>query len=231
MSDTDTTAGQYQRQIVEHIEDAAFVVDGEWRLAFVNRASPEAVDATLDELRGQPIMDLAETLVRTETDQERFEQALSSVLEDGDQVTERIELDLPTGRSVGEYRFTPIRDGNETTGVTVVARDVTEQWERETELGETQDILEKFYQTSTQTGPFEDRLEEILAFGREYIGVEQGFLTEIDGETQRIAVGAGPNEQLQTGKTGPYSESYCRHTVDDESANLDDESDDIEGDV
>jgi len=49
------------------------------------------------------------------------------------------------------------------------------------------------------------------------MGVEQGFFTRIDGDTQRIAVGVGPNDQLASGAEAPFSESYCRHTVDPET--------------
>ena len=79
---------------------------------------------------------------------------------------------------------------------------------------ETQDaVLRRFHQTISKPIPFEERVAELLEFGRGVMDVEQGFLTNIDDGTQEIVIGVGANEQLQEGASAPYSESYCRRTI------------------
>ena len=91
--------------------------------------------------------------------------------------------------------------------------DITDRKEYENQLRAHERALETLHETISRPGEFEEKVAELLDHGREYMGVEQGFLTNIGGDTQRIVVGVGPNEQLQDGAAAPFSESYCRHTV------------------
>lgn len=83
----------------------------------------------------------------------------------------------------------------------------TERLETQTEAFRT------LHQTIARSAPFEAKIRDLLAFGRELLAVEQGFYTRIDGDRQEVVVGVGPNDQLQTGATAPVADSYCKHTV------------------
>ncbi|MFC7323983.1 sensor histidine kinase [Halorubrum rutilum] len=77
------------------------------------------------------------------------------------------------------------------------------------------DALRRMYRiTADQERSFEEKLPELLDLGRAYLGVEAGFLTEIDDETQVIVDARGDHELLQAGRSCPLSKAYCRRTVD-----------------
>ncbi|WP_255169978.1 sensor histidine kinase [Natrononativus amylolyticus] len=61
---------------------------------------------------------------------------------------------------------------------------------------------------------FEEKLEHLLSFGSEYLGVELGFLTRIEDGTQTVEVAVGDHELLQNGSQYPLSEAYCRKTIE-----------------
>ncbi|WP_123621262.1 GAF domain-containing sensor histidine kinase [Halorubrum sp. CSM-61] len=81
------------------------------------------------------------------------------------------------------------------------------------------DALRRMYRiTAEQERSFEDKLPDLLDLGCVYLGVETGFLTEIDGDTQLIVAASGDHELLQPGRSCPLSKAYCRKTVDVEGA-------------
>jgi signal transduction histidine kinase len=65
---------------------------------------------------------------------------------------------------------------------------------------------------------FENKIQELLELGREYLGVQAGFLTEISDGTQLITEASGDHELLQSGESCPLSKAYCRKTVEQEAA-------------
>lgn len=93
-------------------------------------------------------------------------------------------------------------------------QDITPEQDRIDRLKTQESVLRRFHELASQSAPFEERVASLLEFGRTVMDAEQGFLTSIDGDTQRITVGVGPNEQLQEGATAPFAESYCRQTVE-----------------
>jgi len=81
------------------------------------------------------------------------------------------------------------------------------------------DALRRMYRiTAEQERPFESKLPDLLDLGCVYLGVETGFLTEIDDDTQHIVAASGDHELLQTGRSCPLSKAYCRKTVDVDGA-------------
>ncbi|WP_200530497.1 GAF domain-containing sensor histidine kinase [Halorubrum sp. LN27] len=81
------------------------------------------------------------------------------------------------------------------------------------------DALRRMYRiTAAQERSFEDKLPDLLDLGCVYLGVETGFLTEIDDDTQMIMAASGDHELLQPGRSCPLSKAYCRKTVDVEGA-------------
>jgi len=58
---------------------------------------------------------------------------------------------------------------------TVAHIDITERREREQELLETSEMFRSVQQTFASTDSFDEKLEDLLAFGRDYLDVETGF--------------------------------------------------------
>jgi len=102
--------------------------------------------------------------------------------------------------------------------VTVAHTEITKRKEREQELRTMSEMLQSVQRTMASPAPFREKLEEVLAFGRDYLDVEHGFFASIDDDTLKIRVASGPNDQLQAGASVPMSETYCRHTIDEETS-------------
>ena len=98
-------------------------------------------------------------------------------------------------------------------------QDISPERDRIDHLEIQERILRQLHEAMSRPLPFEDRLAELLEFGRTVMDIEQGFLTKIDDGTQEVVVGVGDNDQLQDGASAPFSESYCRQTVDRERDN------------
>lgn len=78
-----------------------------------------------------------------------------------------------------------------------------------------EDALRRMYRiTSEQERSFADKLPDLLGLGCAYLGVEAGFLTEIDDDTQQIVAASGDHELLQPGQSCPLSKAYCKRTID-----------------
>jgi len=58
-----------------------------------------------------------------------------------------------------------------------------------------------------------EKIRQILTVGTERLGVELGFLTNIEDGTQEIVEAVGDHPGLQPGQTTPLSRAYCRKTV------------------
>jgi signal transduction histidine kinase len=76
------------------------------------------------------------------------------------------------------------------------------------------EALRRMYRiTADDERHFEEKLQDLLALGRTYLAVQAGFLTEISGDTQRIAHADSDHELLQAGESCPLSDAYCRKTI------------------
>jgi len=123
--------------IVKRMDDVAFIVNQACRLVYANPRAREQTAASLEDLRGTPITALTDELVATESDRERFESALDAALvgdTDGVPRVVEVTLDLPGGRAVLEYKFSPLPEEAATNGAVVVARDITEGREHRRDL-------------------------------------------------------------------------------------------------
>ena len=62
----------------------------------------------------------------------------------------------------------------------------------------------------------EERVANGLRIGTDYLGAEIGFLTRIDGDTQRIVQSIGSHPLLQPGEECLLEEAYCQRTLETE---------------
>ncbi|WP_302082261.1 bacterio-opsin activator domain-containing protein [Salinibaculum rarum] len=87
----------------------------------------------------------------------------------------------------------------------------------ESELPAGERALQRLHQVAASTDHSQmEKISRMLDVGRERLGVDLGFLTQIDEETQEIVESVGDHPQLQPGSTAPLEEAYCRKTIDRE---------------
>jgi len=102
-------------------------------------------------------------------------------------------------------------------GLSVYLRDVTERRELEQRQAEGLRAIQRLYAVSSDHDrTFEQKIDEILAIGCEYLDVPNGFVTRIEDGTQHVEASHADHPLLQSGETCPLDDAYCRRTVDRE---------------
>lgn len=208
--------GQYQ-SIVETIRDGVFVIDLDGTITYVNDALATFTGRDRNELIGTTFETLVESDLFRSDDHERFVDLITDLSESDDQEQHlTLETVHGNGRIVDIRLSKRIRD-EETKDIVGVARDVTER-ERTLEAAERKrEALRRLYETGADASlTFDEKTEQILAIGCEYLDLPYGFLTRIDENTQRMVHTVGDHELLQPGESAPLEESYCRKTIQSE---------------
>ena len=202
-------SGQTAQGVFDRMTDAVIALDNEWRLTFLNKQAEELLGRTTDGLLGTELWTAFPGVEETEA-YDRYHEAV----ETGEPVS--FEMDYEPLKAIFDIRAYPSE-----TGLTVYFRDVTEQRRTETELRAAVDSLRDLYTVaSDQTMSFEEKREELLALGASYLGLSNGFVTEISDNQQSIRASVGDHDLLQPGGSCPLEESYCRRTVTTEEGFL-----------
>lgn len=213
VGNVDQGVGRYE-SIVETIRDGIFVIDPDGTITYVNdalctftgRERRELIDATFETL--------VESNLFRQVEHERFNEAVTQLFESDER--ER-SLTVATGHEdarVLEIRLSSRQLTDGTEDIVGVARDITER-KRALEAAERKrEALRQLYEISADAGlTFEEKAEQILAIGCEYLDLPYGFLTRIDEGTQRMVHTVGDHELLQSGESAPLEQSYCRKTI------------------
>jgi PAS domain S-box-containing protein len=152
---------------------------------------------------------------------ERGELPIDRVFETGEAVSDvEHSLRKPDGTELWlSVSAAPLWDADgEIERIVVVVDDHTDQRWLEERLRESATSLRQLYEVAgDRNRSFEAKLREILSIGRERLGVELGFLTEISEDTQTIAEAVGDHELIQPGESCPLSQAYCKRTIEEES--------------
>jgi len=61
---------------------------------------------------------------------------------------------------------------------------------------------------------FRERVEPVLAVGREHLGFPNGHIAVVSGDEHEIVGSSGLSSTITPGAKTPLSETYCRHTLD-----------------
>ncbi|QLK25171.1 PAS domain-containing protein [Natrinema zhouii] len=192
---------------VDRVTDAFFGLDTDWTIAYVNERARELIDPEGEGLLGENLW-------------EAFPAAVGSTFEA--EYHRAMETQEPT--SFEEY-FPPLEAWYEVhaypseTGLSVYFRDVTDSKGTERELAETNHTLQQLYAiTADRELSFDEKVDGLLALGRERLGLEGGFLARIDqaGDRFEVTHASGSNEQLRPGTVTPLSTSYCKRTIESE---------------
>ena len=196
-------------QSLETLEDSFYLLDVDGTLQRWNQQLAEITGYSDAELEGMHAVDLFDP-----AGQPTIDTAIAEVRETGSVIVE-----APFQTADGElipHEFTGTQltdDMGDIQGIIGIGRDISARKERLDRLETQEQAFRKLHETAAKSVPFEEKVAELLEFGRGYMGVEQGFFTRINGDSQEIVVGVGPNQQLKTGASAPFRESYCRHTV------------------
>ena len=59
----------------------------------------------------------------------------------------------------------------------------------------------------------EQQVTDLLEVGRDYLGLDYGFLTRIAADTQRVVYAVGDHPLLQPGEECPLDTTYCQKTI------------------
>lgn len=103
-------------------------------------------------------------------------------------------------------------------GVRRVVTDGGQAAATESELPPGERALQRLHQVASSNDYSQmEKIAEMLDIGRDRLGVDLGFLTAIDDETQEVVEAVGDHEKLQAGATAPLEEAYCRKTLGQET--------------
>ncbi len=194
---------------LDTIEDTFYMLDPNGNIERWNDSLVEVTGYSDEEISRMHAMDFF-----SDADDTAIANTITEALETGSAVVEADYVTKDGEHIPYEFTGTSFTDSDgELVGIIGIGRDIAERKQQLNRLEQQEAAFRRLHQTASTSAPFEEKVAELLEFGRTYMGVEQGFLTRFDGDTQDIVVGVGPNEQLRDGATAPFSESYCRHTV------------------
>ncbi|QCS43565.1 ATP-binding protein [Natrinema versiforme] len=91
--------------------------------------------------------------------------------------------------------------------------------ENERELAESNRTLQRLYAiTADDERTFDETVDDLLALGRERLGLEGGFLARIDEAADRFEVthASGGTDGLRPGTVSSLSNAYCERTIESE---------------
>ncbi len=190
--------------VLETMSAAVFLKDTDGQYLLMNQACRELLDVEDRDIVGLTDEDLLppEVAQKAITDDQQ-------VIENGEIIELEEEVPTATGSSVRLTRKSPVCDDDgEIMGICGVSTDITEQKQREKtvrrmyEIGSNMDLT------------FDEKMTGLIEVGREYLNLPYGFFTSVDGQTQKIVHARGSHELLQSGKSAPLEESYCRKTIE-----------------
>ena len=188
-------------------------VDGEAVVGSCNDRFLRRLGYDRDEVEGEPLASLYTADSAANLRGAGYEDALAGEFE----MNERTLVDADGNEVHTLLRAVPRQ--NEVSGTNALFVDISKRKERERQKDATVDVLERVYEVTTDPAlSFEEKVDGLLAAGREYLDLPLAFLTQIDrGDdhtgTQTIVESQGPHDLLQPGESCPLPESYCRKTI------------------
>lgn len=98
-------------------------------------------------------------------------------------------------------------------------QDVTDEYERETRLRESEarvrestDYLEQLYELSTESVPLREKVAALLDIGRERFGVDLAILSRIEDGTYTVEASSAAGEPIPAGERFDLSDTFCEVT-------------------
>ncbi|WP_256403824.1 GAF domain-containing sensor histidine kinase [Halorubrum salinum] len=212
------------KSVVETMTDGVFVLNDDDTITYVNAAIESFVGIDRETLVGATFDRLVDVRAIDAGEYDRFVEALE-ILREGTQREYRMTVETTSGSKL-ELRLCGRQGSGGGNGVVGTVRDVTDR-ERALETLERQQVaLYRLYQADVNTElSAEEKIEQALEVGCEFLDLPIGYLSSVDGETQRFDRVVGFDGLENTSM--PLKSSYCRLTVtsDDPVAIQDAETD------
>ncbi len=203
-TDGGASAVEHTEDPLERMTDGVVTLDGEWTVTYLNGAAAETLGVDAERAVGRPFSEA------TPGDGTVFRRATEAAAAAGEAVT--VEEHHEVLDAWMEVRAYPDEDG-----ASLFFRDVTERRAAREELAASESALQELHATVSDTGlGATEKLERILAVGRERLGVDIGMLTQVDGDTWRVEAVAGEHPGVEPGVTLPLSETVCQEVVGSE---------------
>lgn len=100
--------------------------------------------------------------------------------------------------------------------VVSAVRDISERRAQKKQLEDNQAALERLQQiTADPSQDLTTQVQDLLRFGAEYLGMDIGFLSKIDKESDHFEIveAVGDHPLIQSGNEADLKETYCRRTL------------------
>ena len=199
------------RTILDRMADAVFAVDDDWYITYAN----DEARAVLQSAMSDDALDDAETI-----DGRHLWESIPEAVDT--EFYKRYHEALDTQEPVSfQEHYAPldawfdVRIFPSDSGLSVYLRDITDQRRLEQQRQESLRALQELYAVSSDRDrTFGEKVEAMLRLGREYLGVDNAFLTRIEQGTQYIERSVATNPELQAGESCPLDEGYCKRTIE-----------------
>ncbi|TKX80713.1 ATP-binding protein [Halorubrum sp. SD626R] len=204
-------SGEDFRTVLDRMADGFFAVDTDWRVTYANERAAEILRSAMTD----EALDDAESIEGTHL-WEAIPDAVGT--EFYDEYHEAMETQEPVSFD-SHYRplgtWFDVRTFPSESGLSVYLRDITERRELEQRRQESLHATQRLYAVSSdQDRSFEEKVESMLELGCEYLGMPNGFLTRIEGDTQYVEFSNAEHPELRAGESCPLEEAYCKRTVE-----------------
>ncbi|GGM30537.1 PAS domain S-box protein [Haloarcula argentinensis] len=189
VSERNRALQSYER-MVNSMQEAACIYDAEDRFEIVNETIAEWYDTTRNELEGQTSRLVPR--IRAEGETDCYQELLDGTRE---KLSGEIETEFPGhGHAVVAYQLTPLVVDGTIDGIVGVARDVTEQKERERELLRNKRAIDEAPVGVTITDP--NRPDNPLIYANDHYRELTGYsLPELLGKNCRILQGENTDSE------------------------------------
>ncbi|MFC7074545.1 bacterio-opsin activator domain-containing protein [Halovenus rubra] len=187
------------RDILQHVSDGVVLCDDELTVTYLNKAAIALLGAADTQPHGCPLSELPSGGALLADQVRRL-----------DGTGTEIQFEEPDADIAGTVR--QLEDG------TLLLL------ERSTEQGETtgsdDTVLQELHDIASDLDlSREEKITQMLSVTTDHLGVEYGFITRIQDDTQEILYSVGDHPQLADGVTAPLSETYCQYTLEDGETN------------
>jgi PAS domain S-box-containing protein len=185
--------------VLDTSEVATFVLDSEFRIAWINRATEEYFGVERGAVLGRDKRELiASELAGRFEDPKRFRERVTATYDDNTD-TEEFECHM-TGEGIEErwleHWSRPVESGRYEGGRIEHYTDITSLKRRERELDRRERKLRELYEVSADASlPFAEQVERIVAIGQDLVGAAEGSFVRVGEEGEGVgSLGPGSPE-------------------------------------
>ncbi|MFD1586128.1 PAS domain S-box protein [Halorientalis brevis] len=197
--------------ILELAGSVMVIIDPDGTVSYVNQRGCELLGYEKDELLGA---DWFETCIPARH-RDDVRDVFENVLAGSDEADTRVGTVVTAdgNERLIKWNNTVLRaDGD--ASVLSAGTDITERIHREERLQRYSDYLNQFYHTSTRADvDFEEKVERLLASGREFLDFDVGILSEIDGDDYHVRHVSDETGNIGVGDTYSLADTYCEVTL------------------